>query len=207
MSIVKPLRDRTALEKHRVILECTVSSPRCTATWYKGREELVSSDRVDILVDGCSHKLVIQQTCVEDEGTYAIEVGEHTSKAKLLVEGKLVSGISSFMYEMKDYCAFILCLSHAAAAQALMMVKDLEDMEVMESEPACFQCEVSVDINKPPVWTLNGETLQPGPSVRLENHGTVHKLTLRDTSMDMSGTVKFTMGKAKSSASLSVKAE
>ncbi|XP_023276058.1 obscurin-like protein 1 [Seriola lalandi dorsalis] len=178
VSIVKPLRDRTALEKHRVILECTVSSPRCSATWYKGREELVSSDRVDILVDGCSHKLVIQQVSVEDEGTYSIEVGEHTSKAKLMVE-----------------------------AQALLMVKELEDMEVMEPEPASFQCEVSVDISKPPVWTLNGETLHSGPSVRLENHGTVHKLTLRNTCVDMSGTVKFTMGKAKSSATLSVMAE
>lgn len=74
-----------------MILECTVSSPRCSVAWYKGREELVSSDRVDILVDGCSHKLVIQQVCIEDEGTYSVEVGEHTSKAKLLVEGKIVS--------------------------------------------------------------------------------------------------------------------
>ncbi|XP_018516550.1 obscurin-like protein 1a [Lates calcarifer] len=178
VSIVKPLRDRTALEKHRVILECTVSSPRCSATWYKGREELVSSDRVDILADGCSHKLVIQQVAVEDEGTYRIEIGEHTSKAKLMVE-----------------------------AQALVMVKELEDVEVMESEPAAFQCEVSVAISKPPIWTLNGETLQAGPSVRLENHGTVHKLTLKNTSVDMSGIVKFTMGKAKSSATLSVMAE
>ncbi|CAI5638349.1 unnamed protein product [Oreochromis niloticus] len=175
VSIVKPLRDRTALEKHRVILECTVSSPHCSATWYKGREELVSSDRLEILADGCSHKLVIQQVSVEDEGTYSIEVGEHTSKAKLMVE-----------------------------AQALVMVKELEDVEVMEGEPATFQCELSVAINKPPVWTLNGENLKPGPSVRLENHGTVHKLILKSTSMDMSGTVKFTMGKAKSSATLSV---
>lgn len=89
VSIVKPLRDRTALEKHRVILECTVSSPRCSATWYKGREELVPSDRVEMLADGCSLKLVIQQVAMEDEGTYSIEVGEHTSKAKLMVEGKL----------------------------------------------------------------------------------------------------------------------
>lgn len=89
VSIVKPLRDRTALEKHRVILECTVSSPRCTATWYKGKEEVVPSDRVEILADECSLKLVIQQVEVEDEGTYTIKVGEHTSKAKLMVEGKL----------------------------------------------------------------------------------------------------------------------
>ncbi|XP_034720665.1 obscurin-like protein 1a isoform X1 [Etheostoma cragini] len=175
VSIVKPLRDRTALEKHRVILECTVSTPRSSVTWYKGREELVPSDRMEILVDGCSHKLVIQQVGVEDEGTYSIEVGEHTSKAKLMVE-----------------------------AQALVMVKELEDVEVTEPGPASFQCEVSVAINKPPLWTLNGEALLPGPSVRLENHETVHKLTLKNTSVDMSGVVKFTMGKAKSSATLSV---
>lgn len=72
-----------------MILECTVSSPHCSTTWYKGGEELVSSDRLEILADGCSHKLVIQQVSVEDEGTYSIEVGEHTSKAKLMVEGKL----------------------------------------------------------------------------------------------------------------------
>lgn len=84
------------------------------------------------------------------------------------------------------------------------MVKELEDVEVTAPEPATFQCELSVAINKPPVWTLNGENLLPGPSVRLENHGTVHKLTLKSTSSDMSGTVKFTMGKAKSSATLSV---
>ncbi|KAM9327865.1 obscurin-like protein 1a [Pholidichthys leucotaenia] len=175
VSIVKPLRDRTALEKHRVILECTVSSPHCTAVWYKGQDRLVSSDRVEILADGCTHKLVIQQVAQEDEGAYSIEVGEHTSKAKLMVEG-----------------------------QALVMVKDLEDVEVMESEPASFQCEVSIAINKPPIWTLNGESLQPGPSVRLENHGTVHKLILKNTGMDMNGTVKFTMGKARSTAVLSV---
>lgn len=100
------------------------------------------------------------------------------------------------------------CISHlffcAAAAQALTMVSELEDVEVMESESASFQCELSVAINKPPVWTLNGETLVPGPSVRLENHETVHKLILKNTSVDMSGVVKFTMGKARSSATLSV---
>ncbi|KAM4560015.1 obscurin-like protein 1a [Odontesthes bonariensis] len=178
VSIVKPLRDRTALEKHRVILECTVSSPRCSATWYKGTQELISSDRVEIVADGCLQKLVIQQVAIEDESIYSVVVGEHTSKAKLMVE-----------------------------AQALMVVRELEDVEVAETEPASFQCEVSVAINKPPVWTLNGAALQPGPSVRLESHGTVHKLTLKETNVDMSGTVKFTMGKAKSSATLSVLGE
>lgn len=90
------------------------------------------------------------------------------------------------------------------AAQALQMVRDLKDVEVSEPEPALFECEVSMDINKPPVWTLNGVALQPGPYVRLENHGKLHKLMLKNTSVEMSGTIKFTMGKAKSSATLNV---
>jgi len=77
-------------------------------------------------------------------------------------------------------------------------------VEVGEPEAASFQCEVSVAINKPPLWTLNGEALQHGPAVRLESHGPLHKLTLKHTSVDMSGVVKFTTGKAKSSATLSV---
>lgn len=104
VSIVKPLRDKTALEKHRVILECTVSSPRCNATWFKGKQELVPSDRMEITADGCTHKLVIHQVAVEDEGTYSIEVGEHTSKAKLMVEGKLEA---KYCFEKLSYSHFV----------------------------------------------------------------------------------------------------
>lgn len=49
---------------------------------------MVPSGRVEILDDGCSLKLVIQEVVVEDEGTYSVEVGEHTCTAKLMVEGK-----------------------------------------------------------------------------------------------------------------------
>lgn len=90
MSIVRPLRDRTALEKHRVILECTVSSTRCEVSWFKGDEELESSDRMELVSEGCYHKLTIHKVAVEDEGTYGIEVGEHRSSCKLMVEGERV---------------------------------------------------------------------------------------------------------------------
>ena len=88
MSIVKPLRDRTALEKHRVILECTVSTPRATASWSRHGVALEPSERLELVADGCSHRLVIQQVALEDEGRYRVEVGEHSSEAQLLVEGR-----------------------------------------------------------------------------------------------------------------------
>ena len=87
------------------------------------------------------------------------------------------------------------------------MVRELEDVEVRAPDAACFRCEVSVAIDKPPAWTLNGEALQSGPLVRVESQGTVHKLTLKRTDEDMSGAVRFTTGKARSSATLRVRPE
>lgn len=85
------------------------------------------------------------------------------------------------------------------------MVQELQDVEVSAPEEACFMCEVSVPVLKSPIWTLNGEVLKPGPRILLEKTGTVHKLTLKQTSEDMNGVVEFNSGKAKSTANLHVK--
>lgn len=65
-----------------------MSSAHSEVCWYKGDEELESSERMEIISEDCYHKLVIHQVAVEDEGTYSIKVGEHMSTAKLLVEGE-----------------------------------------------------------------------------------------------------------------------
>ncbi|MBN3323328.1 OBSCN protein, partial [Atractosteus spatula] len=178
VTIVKPLRDKTALEKHRVILECTVSNPRSSIRWYQGDKLILPSEHFEICSEGCYRKLVIHQVALSDEGIYSVEVGEHKSSARLMVE-----------------------------EQAILIVRVLEDVEVRAPEEACFECEISVPVIKPPVWTLNGETLQHGGDVRLESMGTVHRLTLRKTTTEMTGLVKFTTGKARSSARLKVKGE
>ncbi|XP_044222764.1 obscurin-like protein 1 isoform X14 [Thunnus albacares] len=175
VSIVKPLQDKTALEKSRVILDCTVSNPRCSIRWYKGSNVILPSERFEICSEGGYRKLIIQQVVLEDEGTYSVQVGEYSCSAKLTVE-----------------------------AQSLLMVRDLKDVEVVAPDEACFECEVSVPVLKSPVWSLKGEPLQPSSRVRLEKMGTVHRLTLRQTSPDMSGVVEFTSGKAKSTAQLRV---
>lgn len=84
------------------------------------------------------------------------------------------------------------------------MVRELKDVEVMAPDEACFECEVSVPVHRAPAWNLNGEPLQPSSRVLLEKMGTVHRMTLRQTSPDMNGLVEFTSGKAKSRAQLRV---
>ena len=88
VSIVNALQDRTALEKQRVVLDCTVSNPRCSIRWYKGLNVILPSERFEICSEGCCRKLVIQQVALEDEGTYSVQVGDYTCSARLTVEGK-----------------------------------------------------------------------------------------------------------------------
>ncbi|KAK2904772.1 hypothetical protein Q8A67_006571 [Cirrhinus molitorella] len=175
-NIVKPLQDKTVLEKTRVILDCTVTNPRCSIRWYKGPNVILPSERFEICSEGCYRKLVIQQVLLEDEGTYSVQVGNYTSSAKLTVE-----------------------------AQSILMVRELQDVNITAPADACFECEVSLPVAKAPTWTLNGETLHPGPNVVVEKMGTVHRLTLKQTSEDMSGTVCFITGRAKSTAHLQIK--
>uniref|UniRef100_A0A3Q1JI89 Obscurin-like protein 1 n=1 Tax=Anabas testudineus TaxID=64144 RepID=A0A3Q1JI89_ANATE len=88
VSIVKPLQDKTVLEKTRVILDCTVSNPRCSIRWYKGINVVLPSEHFEICSEGCYRKLIMQQVELEDEGTYSVQVGEYSCSAKLTVEGK-----------------------------------------------------------------------------------------------------------------------
>lgn len=88
VSIVKPLQDKTAVEKSRVMLDCTVSNPRCSIRWYKGSTVILPSERFEICSEGCYRKLNIGQVALSDTGTYSVQVGEYTCSANLTVEGK-----------------------------------------------------------------------------------------------------------------------
>ncbi|XP_056321759.1 obscurin isoform X13 [Danio aesculapii] len=175
-NIVKPLQDKTVLEKTRAIMDCTLTNPRCSIRWYKGPNVILPSEHFEICSEGCYRKLVIQQVLLEDEGTYSVQVGNYTSSARLTVE-----------------------------AQSILMVRELQDVNVTAPADACFECEISLPVAKAPTWTLNGETLYPSPKVVLEKMGTVHRLTFKQTSEELSGTVCFITGRTKSTAQLCVR--
>lgn len=176
VNIVKPLQDQTVLEKTRVLLDCMVSTPRCSCRWYKGVNVILPSERFEICSEGCTRKLIIQQVALEDEGTYSVQVGEHSCSAKLSVE-----------------------------AQSVSLVRALSDLSVVAPAEACFEVEVSVPVQGSPVWSLNGQQLQPGPRVLMEKMGTLYRLTFRSTSADTSGDLEFIInGKTRSAAKLTV---
>ncbi|XP_031759574.1 obscurin isoform X20 [Xenopus tropicalis] len=176
VKIVKPLRDKIAIEKHRAFLECQVSRASAEVTWYKKNKQIAPGDKYEIVSQGVYRKLIINEAEFEDEDTYTCDAGDDKTSAKLLIE-----------------------------EQSINIVKELEDVVVTQPEPATFECVTSIVSVKPPKWMLGGEVLSDGKGITIEQDGTIHRLTLRKTSPEMSGTLQFHIGKSKSSANLLVK--
>ncbi|KAL8164796.1 UNVERIFIED_CONTAM: hypothetical protein K2H54_006969, partial [Gekko kuhli] len=176
VKIVKPLRIKIALEKHRGFLECQVSRPNAEVTWYKNDQEIFPSEKYEIVSDGVYRKLVINDTEFDDEDIYTCDAIDDKSSAQFYVE-----------------------------EQSINIVRELRDVEVTEPAEARFECEISIRSVRPPKWSLRGELLQPSKDVVIEQEGTIHRLILKKTDADMTGTIQFALGKSKSLANLVVK--
>ena len=85
---IKPLGEYRVVEKQAVTLECEVSKPDRSATWYKAGELLQASDRLEMRVEGTKHYLTIKDSVLDDEDKYSIKVEENESHGKLFVDGQ-----------------------------------------------------------------------------------------------------------------------
>ncbi|XP_076712375.2 obscurin isoform X14 [Callospermophilus lateralis] len=175
VTLLRPLRDKIAMEKHRGVLECQVSRASAQVRWFKGDKELQPGPKYEMVSDGLYRKLVINDVQPEDEDSYTCDAGDVKTSAQFFVE-----------------------------EQSITIIRGLQDVTVMEPAPAWFECETSIPSVRPPKWLLGKTVLQAGANVGLEQEGTVHRLTLRRTCSTMTGPVHFTIGKSRSSARLVV---
>lgn len=86
--IVKPLRDKTVLARHKATLECTVSQSRGRVRWFRGDTEIFAGHKYEICNLDCYRTLVIHHVEPADEGLYTCDALDDCSTARLLVEGK-----------------------------------------------------------------------------------------------------------------------
>lgn len=87
MSILRPLRDKIAMEKHRGVLECQMSRASAQVRWFKGGVELWPGPKYEMVSDGLYRKLVINEVQPEDEDTYTCDAGDVKTSAQFFVEG------------------------------------------------------------------------------------------------------------------------
>ena len=77
-------------------LEVEVNKPNVTLKWFKDGQHVSPDDRIDVLIEGCVHKVHIKSAMLTDEGLYKVTVGLLISEAPLTVTGitKTLLGLS-----------------------------------------------------------------------------------------------------------------
>lgn len=102
LEILKPLRNATVSEGEKLILEVELSKPNYPVTWKKDGEVFVPRENTRLIVDGCLHRLEIDNADVDDEANYSLHAADKSCKALILVEGKSWNPFRSVGSEFYD---------------------------------------------------------------------------------------------------------
>lgn len=88
--LVKPLRDQHVKPKTKATFKCELVKDTPNWKWYKGDDELVPSDKVEIKKDGKEMTLTINNCQPSDVSDYTIGVEDRRYTAKLTLGGMSV---------------------------------------------------------------------------------------------------------------------
>ncbi|KAF5903930.1 obscurin isoform X3, partial [Clarias magur] len=173
--ILRPLEDVKTPEKDNATFECEVSRVNADVKWFKNDDELKPGKRCMIHSQGRKRSLLIQKCTYEDQGLYVCKTTDDNTSANLTVH-----------------------------ARDIKIVKQLQDLEVMEKESAAFVCEVSHD-EVEGQWFKGDVKLRAGDNIKMRQEGRTYVLLFKSVKAEDAAEIKFTAEKASSVAKLKVK--
>ncbi len=86
--IVKPLRVKVAMYKHRALLECQVSRANAAVKWYRRNHEIVPNRKYQTISEGVYRQLIIDDVGSSDEDTFICDAVDDRTSCQLFVEGE-----------------------------------------------------------------------------------------------------------------------
>lgn len=87
IEIVVPLKDITAVEGTKAVLEAKISAQDISSVkWYHDDKVLVPSDRVQMVTKGAKQRLVFTRSFASDRGCYKLVVGKVDTSCNFSVE-------------------------------------------------------------------------------------------------------------------------
>ncbi|XP_076817561.1 myosin-binding protein C, slow-type-like [Clavelina lepadiformis] len=179
LKFASELKSYSGKVKGRCVFECTLTRRSQKVNWFKNGEPIVmrATGRVQSVIEGKSHKLILSELELKDAGKYTAKVGDLESTAELKVQ-----------------------------AAPIRFRQRLVNTEVKERTSATFECSVSSKDVKP-IWLVNGAEIKNEGRYLIKSgdiHSlTIKRVALTDHNAEI--TVKF--GETQSSAKLQVNAK
>lgn len=87
IEIVVPLKDVSAVEGTKAVLEAKISAQDIgSVKWYHNDKVLVPSDRIQMVTKGAKQRLVFTRSFASDGGRYKLAVGKVDTSCSFSVE-------------------------------------------------------------------------------------------------------------------------
>ncbi|KAK3082923.1 hypothetical protein FSP39_009100 [Pinctada imbricata] len=143
------------VDEHKsCVFTCELNKEDVDVTWYKNAQTIEPSDKYNVSHTDKTHTLTINDIDKDDIAEYTVVIGDKKSSAKLHLE-----------------------------EAPIQFIVPLQESTCQEGESVTFVCELSED-DVPATWLKDGKELLPSDDVKMEVRGKVHKLTLKNVTLD-----------------------
>ncbi|XP_077990140.1 twitchin-like isoform X3 [Glandiceps talaboti] len=179
---VKKLKSQEVTEKDRTVLHCELSLPEAKLLWFRDGEPVRPNNRVIIKHEGIVHKLIIEDTTLDDEGEYEVKVQGRDDKScycELMVE------------ELKPPLEF---------------ERPLKDVGAAAGEEAEFIAEVN-DPTADVQWLKDGKPIEHGERFKTIKQGKLRILRIKPVTPGDKGEYTCAAGGKLSKAALRIEVQ